>query len=72
MNIMYNDFKTAKQVGENRRERRSLQITGTLGGKTGGLIYTRPDFPLCLQTQAVGSKELWALGTFCSDRKSVV
>lgn len=33
MNIMYNDFKTEKQVGENRRERKSLQITGTLGEK---------------------------------------
>lgn len=33
MNIMYNDFKTEKQVGENGRERKSLQITGTLGEK---------------------------------------
>lgn len=65
MNIMYNVFKTAKQVGETEERGGPYSSLVPWGGKTGDLIHSRPEPLLCLQTQARVPK-FWALGTFCS------
>lgn len=64
MNVMYNGFKTAKQMGKQKREK-ALTVAGTLRKKDRGLPPDlQPEALLRLHRREVGG-EFWASGAFC-------
>lgn len=64
MNIIYNGFKIAKQVGKQRREE-ALTDHWCSGEERQEAESTRRPSSAC-RHRLWGRKELWSLGTFCS------
>lgn len=64
MNIIYNGFKIAKQVGKQRREE-ALTDHWCSGEERQEAGSTRRPSSAC-RHRLWGGKELWSLGTFCS------